>query len=166
MVPLSEHYAAMLIQELSKPNTRLSSDTVEHLLRSMRTGGRGSLHLVNTQSEETVSESTIRESVNRVLGALDSTKDSIHSVLEELMEMIRLSTLCLGETEPESRTTTISTRNDDGPSESEVRECPDHHLCVTKGNWCDEGCFRYRASGQCILCPACNREGKCLGKTG
>lgn len=112
-----EHYAQMLIEVLSEPNTHLSSATAERLLRAMRTGGRGNLRLVNTISAETESASTTQENADLVMMALDLMRACIHSGLDESMEPIRLCTTFPGGTVELSLTITTTTTNDGGQSE-------------------------------------------------
>lgn len=118
MIPLSEHYAEMLILELSRHHIPLSSDTAERLLRTMRNGGRGNLRLVNTESAETESASTTPENAELATRALDLMRDYTLSVSAGSREPIRLSMGYLGVTVELLLTTMNSTRNGDGQSGS------------------------------------------------
>lgn len=132
-----EHYAQMLIEELLKPNTRLSLGTDVLLRKTLGNGARGNLRPVNTLSGETENVSTMSENAALAIRELDSMKACILLGWDVSTGSTLSDTRCHGGTVRRVLTMTVSMTNGDGPSESK--------------------------RVQCVECPACNEAGKCLG---
>ena len=119
MIPLSEHYALKLIEELSKQDTRLSSVTVARLLRILERGGHGWILRENTLSEGTANVSTTPGSVTNAIKVLDSMRGFILSESDVSMDWIQSDTHSHGGKREMTLTMTALTMNEGGRSEHE-----------------------------------------------